>query len=281
MTLRSDLDLIAVYDPPAGQEESDGPRPLDPATYHARLWKRIISAVTVPTRDGALYEVDMRLRPSGNAGPVVTSLESFRRYHREQSWTWEHMALTRARVVAGPPVLAAALQAAIRETLTRPRAPDELAANVAEMRERIGREHPPASAWDAKYRPGGLIDIEFLVQYLQLAHGHAHPEVLEANTATALMRLADAALVDQETAADLLDTLRIWQAVQGYVRLTVEGVFHPEAASPAVRTALARLVLHQEDGPVDLARAERAIDAMAERAHGHYRRLVETRAGAP
>ncbi len=280
MTIRSDLDLIAVFDVADPSAESDGPRPLDPSSYHARLWKRIISAVTVPTRDGALYEVDMRLRPSGNAGPLVTSLEAFARYHADSAWTWEHMALTRARVIAGPADLVARLEAAVQGALTRPRDPARLVADVADMRERIAREHPPRSAWDAKYRRGGLVDIEFLAQYLQLRHAPARPEILSANTGQALARLADAGFLDADTAVDLMETLAMWQAIQGYVRLTVEGVFQPAEVSPAVSTALARLVLRRTEGPADFALAERAVEAMAERAYGHFRRLIETPAQA-
>ena len=113
MTPTSDLDLVFVYDTAEGAEMSDGARPLSASAYYARLAQRYINALTALTSEGALYEVDMRLRPSGTAGPLAASLAAFRRYHDEDAWTWEHMALTRARVVAGPPALAEAIAATV------------------------------------------------------------------------------------------------------------------------------------------------------------------------
>src|SRR3569623_1187457 len=124
MTASSDLDLVFVYDVPQGVEASNGPKPLSPTLYFARLAQRLIAALTTPTAAGALYEVDMRLRPTGNKGPVAVSLTSFSEYHARESWTWEHMALTRARLVAGPAGLREKVESEIRRRLTdaRPQA---------------------------------------------------------------------------------------------------------------------------------------------------------------
>ena len=123
MTLASDLDLILIYDAPRWPRRPDGastgPRPLAVSTYYARLSQRLISAITAPTAEGRLYEVDMRLRPSGNSGPIASSLAAFAQYQRDGAWTWEHMALTRARPVAGDPALCQRVAAAIRAALTR------------------------------------------------------------------------------------------------------------------------------------------------------------------
>src|SRR5262249_36859514 len=120
MTERSDLDLVFVYTYAEDAQASDGQKPLDPAQYFSRLGQRFIAALTAQTAAGPLYEVDMRLRPSGNKGPVSVRLSTFAEYHAgASSWTWERMALTRARVLSGPPELCAAVDAAIRAALTR------------------------------------------------------------------------------------------------------------------------------------------------------------------
>ena len=141
MTLASDLDLILIYDVPPCGETSDGPHPLPVPTYYARLSQRLISAITAPTAEGRLYEVDMRLRPSGSSGPIATSLVGFTRYQRESAWTWEHMALTRARPVAGDAALRRQIADAVAVILAAPRDPERLLLDVADMRRLIEVEH--------------------------------------------------------------------------------------------------------------------------------------------
>ena len=228
MTPASDLDLILVYDVPEDAGESDGPRPLPPAHYFARLSQRLISAVTVQTSEGNLYEIDMRLRPSGHAGPIASSVEAWVRYHDESSWTWEQMALTRARVIAGPDDLRKRVETLIRGALIRRRGPDTLLADMAEMRLRTDKEHHTNAIWEVKHLRGGLVDVEFIAQYLQLLHAHAHPEVLSPNTRTALARIRDAGLLDASVADRLIAALELWQGVQAMLRLTVEGTFGME-----------------------------------------------------
>jgi glutamate-ammonia-ligase adenylyltransferase len=219
MTARSDLDLIFVYATPAEGAVSDGPRPLPAAHYYARLSQSLISAMTAPTAEGRLYEVDMRLRPSGKAGPIAVSCESFRRYQQESAWTWEQLALTRARVIAGPPLLAHAIAAIIRSVLTAPRPADRLLADVAEMRALMARELGSQSLWDVKHRRGGLVDIEFISQYLQLREAHRDPSVLAPNTREALCRLRDSEVLEPAAADSLLAALRLWHEVQSRLRL--------------------------------------------------------------
>jgi glutamate-ammonia-ligase adenylyltransferase len=246
ITENSDLDLLFLYDDPvAGTDadagaRSDGPRPLAASQYFARLSQQLITAVSAPTAEGKLYDVDMRLRPSGNAGPIATSLAAFERYQAASAWTWEHMALTRARVVAGPDDLGAHAAAAIRTALTVPRDADKLRAAVLDMRARLARGHPPASLWDVKYADGGLIDVEFIAQYLQLLHAHRKPEVLDTNTGTALARLEETGAVTPEDAKCLIRAGRLWRTIQGMLRFTYEGVFNEEAAPAGLRLALAR-----------------------------------------
>jgi glutamate-ammonia-ligase adenylyltransferase len=140
MTLASDLDLIMVHE--AQAEGSDGPRPLSVTAYYARLAQRLIGAITAPTAQGRLYEVDMRLRPSGESGPIACSLEAFALYQRESAWTWERMALTRARPVAGEPALCRRIETAVTDALTAPRDPQRLLADIADMRLRIAAANP-------------------------------------------------------------------------------------------------------------------------------------------
>ena len=189
MTLASDLDLIMIYDVPPGGEMSDGPHPLPIASYYARLSQRLIGAITAPTAEGRLYEVDMRLRPSGASGPIATSLAGFARYQRESAWTWEHMALTRARPVAGDPALRRRIADEIGVVLGATRDARRLLIDVADMRRRIADENPRPSSWDLKNRPGGLIDLEFIVQYLVLREAASSPQVLRRDTAAALRAL--------------------------------------------------------------------------------------------
>ncbi|MEO3433773.1 bifunctional [glutamine synthetase] adenylyltransferase/[glutamine synthetase]-adenylyl-L-tyrosine phosphorylase [Inquilinus sp. CAU 1745] len=275
MSIRSDLDLIMVYDSGGLPPESDGDKPLAPTVYFARLIHRIIAAITAPTAEGALYDVDMRLRPSGNAGPVATALEAFTRYHDESAWTWEHMALTRARIIAGPPELTATLEGLIRGVLTRRRDPDTLLRDVADMRRRIGKQFPDRPIWEVKHTRGGMVDIEFIAQYLQLREAANHPDILSPNTATALGRLAEAGILEEEAAEDLKRALLLLQRAQLFLRLTVEGAFDPATAPDALKQALARSVLRDETETPDFETVAAMLAAALDRAHGHFRRLIE------
>ncbi|MFM2130614.1 MAG: glutamate-ammonia-ligase adenylyltransferase, partial [Pseudomonadota bacterium] len=246
ITEASDLDLLFLYDdPPAGAEDesasrSDGKRPLAASQYFARLSQQLITSVSAPTAEGKLYDVDMRLRPSGNAGPIATSLSAFEQYQATSAWNWEHMALTRARVVAGPDDLAGRTAAAIHAVLVGTRDPAKLRADVLDMRARLARGHPPSSPWDVKYVAGGLIDVEFITQYLQLRHAHERPEVLDTNTCAALGKLAEAGRLAPDAAECLIRANRLWRTIQGMLRFTYEGAFNEEAAPAGLKQALAR-----------------------------------------
>lgn len=179
----SDLDLVFLHDADS-QGSTDGKRPIDNAVFFTRLGQRIIHLLTTVTPAGALYEVDMRLRPSGNSGLLVTTLDAFAEYQRQQAWTWEHQALVRARVVAGEPTLAARFEEVRREILGRQRDPATLREEVVKMRRKM-REHLGSSAsdqrvgrFDIKQDAGGMVDIEFLCQYAVLSMGHEAPELL-------------------------------------------------------------------------------------------------------
>jgi len=180
LTHASDLDLVYLFSG-THESESDGPRPLRATDYFNRLAPRVTAALSVPTASGPLYDVDTRLRPSGTDGMLAVSLESFARYQNEQAWTWEHMALTRARPVFGSAEGRTALQAVIDDTLRRPRDPARLVADAVAMRAEMASHKAAKGRFDIKLGPGGLVDLEFAVHTLQLRHVVGlHPHLEDA-----------------------------------------------------------------------------------------------------
>ncbi len=221
MTFTSDLDLVFVYQVPKDVQGSDGERPLDPTTYFARFSQRLVNGITAPTAEGILYQIDMRLRPAGNAGPIATTLAGFLRYHREEAWVWEHMALTRARVLAGEQGFRDEVARSIVACICGDRDPQVLLADVASMRLRIARDKPAQGRWDLKMRPGGLIDCEFLAQYWQLLYGREHPEILLGATKEVFTALGRAGLIGEDEARELAEAVRFLRCLQAYIRLTL------------------------------------------------------------
>jgi [glutamine synthetase] adenylyltransferase / [glutamine synthetase]-adenylyl-L-tyrosine phosphorylase len=240
MTATSDLDLMVIYDFDAEEPESDGKRRLYGAQYFARFTQRLISALTVQTNYGVLYQVDMRLRPSGRSGPLATHIEGFISYQEREAWTWEHMALTRARVVAASSGFRTRVERAIRDVLCRPREPAAVAADVVEMRGAIAKEKGDADAWDLKYAAGGLIDIEFVAQYLQLVHAAASPQILDISTARVLEKAARGDLLAPEDAEVLRPAVRLYHDLTQILRLCLPGAFDPKTASAGVLGLLTR-----------------------------------------
>ena len=180
LTHASDLDLIFLF---TGDHsaESDGDRPLGATQYFNRLATRVVTALSVPTAAGPLYEVDTRLRPSGAQGPMAVTIESFLKYQNENAWTWEHMALTRARPVYGSAEACMELQEGIRAILRKEREPEELRKAVRKMRLDIVEHKPPKGPLDTKLMEGGLVDWEFIIHFLQLKTGSAlHPQLGQA-----------------------------------------------------------------------------------------------------
>ncbi len=277
MSFSSDLDLVTIYDAAEGAI-SDGNKPIDASLYYTRLTQRLISAITAPMAEGRLYDVDLRLRPSGEAGPVAAALVAFRRYHASSAWTWEHMALTRARVIAGPEPLTGRVTDAIRETLVTPRDPDKLLIDVAGMRRRIAEQHKPRNRWDFKYVPGGLTDVEFTVQYLLLREAPRAPGLLTTETATALDRLEAGGHLSADAAGDFRRAVRLAWRVQGLIRLTTQGAFDPKTAPLAMRAMLAaevaRATGRAPDHGVDFTEAETILDAILAASRRRYDALV-------
>ena len=259
MTAASDLDLILTYDFDPAAAQSDGARPLAPTHYYARLTQRLISALASATAEGTLYEVDMRLRPSGQQGPVATQFSSFVDYQTNDAWTWEHMALTRARVIAGPPLLRARVEAAIRSALVKPRDGAKIAADVQAMRARIAKEKGSEDIWDLKQVRGGLVDLEFIAQYLQLVHAAAHPEVLDQNTVEAYRKLRDAGVLAPAQAEILIPATRLVHDLTQVLRLCLEGPFDPLTAP----TGLKELLVLAGDAPDFAALETRLKETLA------------------
>ena len=240
MTAASDLDLIIVYDHAPAAITSDGARPISPSQYYARRSQRLITALTVATGEGGLYDVDMRLRPSGNKGPVAVSFETFTNYQAGEAWTWELLALTRARVIAGPPELSRRVEDVIRKSLTAGRDQAKTLADVAAMRARLDKERPGKSPWDLKEIKGGLFDIEFIVQGLQLIHAPRDANVLSFNTLDALKNLETIAALDKGVSERLHRATRLYQALTQILRLTIEGPFRPGDASSSLRALITK-----------------------------------------
>jgi [glutamine synthetase] adenylyltransferase / [glutamine synthetase]-adenylyl-L-tyrosine phosphorylase len=240
MTATSDLDLILIYDFDDKHPESDGKRPLYGAQYFARLTQRLINALTAQTNYGALYDVDMRLRPSGRAGPLATQIGGFAGYQESEAWTWEHMALTRARVVAATPGFGARVEKVIREIMQSPREPKLIAGDVVEMRAAIAKEKGDRDRWDLKYAAGGLIDIEFIAQYLQLVHAHAQPGILDTSTARVLDKAWALHLLPVEEAEVLRPAVQLYQDLTQILRLCLAGPFDAKTAGAGLLRLLAR-----------------------------------------
>ncbi len=269
MTATSDLDLIVVYDFDAAASQSDGERPLAPSQYYARFTQRLVTALTAPTAEGTLYEVDLRLRPSGQKGPVATQLSGFVDYQIREAWTWEHLALTRARVVSSDPTLKAQVEAAIHATLIHPRDRAKIAADVRDMRARIEAEKGADNIWDLKQVRGGLVDLEFIAQYLQLVSASAHPEVLDQNTCVAFQKLGEAGCLSTADAEALIISTRLIHDLTQVLRLCQDGIFDPSVAPKGLKELAARA----GDCPSFEALELKLKDILVEN-HARFERLV-------
>ena len=229
LTATSDLDLMLIYEP----EDETG------ANLATRFVQRLIAALSAPTEEGALYEVDMQLRPSGRAGPVAVKLSSFERYYREDAWTWEFMALTRIRPVAGDPELGRRILEAAREALRTKAADPKITEDVADMRRRMARERPSRSQWDVKLAPGGLVDMEFVIQHAILMAAADVPGAVIPTSMDAIKAIAAAGRLAPGEAAVLAEGLTFQLKLQQALRIASGDQFDPENASAGLKAWLA------------------------------------------
>lgn len=235
MTATSDVDLIVIFDA-GGVEMTDGRRPLDPRGWFAKATKTMITALSAPTAEGKLYDVDMRLRPSGGQGPVATALTSFERYQRHEAWVWEHMALTRARVVAGNASLAADVETLRREVIGGRKGDAKVLVEAAEMRTRLQQAGRDGSTWAVKDGAGGLQDIALVVQALALVEGRATGDV-PAQMASA----SDAGLISAAQSADLTQAYTLFSTLLQGGRLLTEGALDVSSTGEGGRAFLQRM----------------------------------------
>lgn len=240
MTASSDLDLILIYDHDKEQIQSDGPKPLSPAQYYTRYTQRLISAISAPTAEGELYEVDLRLRPSGRSGPVATQIESFIDYQTNKAWVWEHLALTRARCISGSQQLQAKINETINNVLAKKREQSTLAQEVMEMLDRIEAEKGTDNIWDIKQARGGQVDLEFICQYLQLNHAHTHPEILNTNTAQVFKNILKTDIIQNEIVSKVLETTLFYNRLIQIIRLCTKSGLDAETASEGLKNLLVK-----------------------------------------
>lgn len=251
----SDLDLIVIYDG-AGADGSDGPRPLGLRPYYARLTQALVTALTAPMAEGKLYDVDMRLRPSGRQGPVATALESFRSYQQTEAWTWEHLALTRARPLAGDASLRAEIEDLRRELMATKGQGAAVRSDVAAMRARLQAAKPAKGSWEAKNGPGRLMDVELMAETLALVA--ASP----ARGVEAQLRAGGkASHLSQSDQSVLTDAYRLFWRVQAATRLITA-----DTVDPATMGIGARAFILRETGMADVAALAAELDDRAARA---------------
>ena len=261
----SDLDLIAIYDAD-GVDYSEGRKPLAARTYYARLTQALVTALTAPMSEGRLYEVDMRLRPSGTQGPVATSVQSFKSYQQEQAWTWEHLALTRARPVAGNPDLQQEIEDFRIDLLARPSDARAVKSDVADMRARIAEAKSPAGLYDAKIGAGRLQDIELTAQTAALLAGSP-----DRTVATALNAGVAIGWLDAAECAALTEAYDVCWRVQTAGKLLSEKPLDPDAIGAGGRSFLAR-----EMGCDDIT----SVENLLSRSTSGAAEVIETLLGA-
>ncbi|MGU3574779.1 bifunctional [glutamine synthetase] adenylyltransferase/[glutamine synthetase]-adenylyl-L-tyrosine phosphorylase [Brucellaceae bacterium C25G] len=244
LTCGSDVDLILLYDHPEDVEYSDGEKPLAVSQYYMRMTQRLVAALSAPTAEGILYQVDLRLRPSGNKGPVATHVSSFDKYQRHEAWTWEHMALTRARAIHGDEALVTRINTIIDEVLSLPRDAAKTAEDVREMRKLLEEEKPARHIWDFKLKAGGMLDLEFIAQYAVLT-GHVEGKSTGKSTQTILGSLNDE-FVSVDLREKLTQTCQLYTNLSQTIRLCLGDDFKSEEFLPGMIELLCQ-VAHLPD----------------------------------
>ena len=239
MSAGSDLDLMTVYHPNNSTAASKIAG-LGPEAFYARFTQRLITALSAPTTEGGMYDVDLQLRPSGTKGPLAVSLRSFENYYSAEAEVWELLALTRARVIwSSSLAFGSQVSAAVEAAIRRPRDEAQTARAVREMRALLAQERPPLGFWDMKLNAGGLVDIEFTAQFLQLIKAHAHGPLLH-NTGEALIALVDQGFAPARAMKQMLNAWRLQQDLTQLLKVTLDDGADPESEPAALRMMLAR-----------------------------------------
>ena len=230
LTAGSDLDLLIVFEP-------DEDQALEAGGWFTRFAQRLITAISAETAEGNLYETDMRLRPSGRSGPVAVSLSAFDRYQHNDAWTWELMALTRLRIVAGNDTLGERIVDIAQDAIIHGRPDDERKADILDMRQRLWREKPPRGSWDIKLCEGGLVDLEFVLQQGMLRSGDRG--AVHATTTDAIEALTDNGYLSEEEAVTLGHAFRLLQSLQQVRRIAVGTEVSSQTFSRGLKNRLA------------------------------------------
>lgn len=269
LTSSSDLDIVVVYNGSEDATSTGTDRPFPASAYYIRLTQRLVSALTSLTQQGRLFEVDLRLRPNGDKGPLACSTGAFAKYQANDAWTWEHMALTRTRILYGSDAIKAEIEAGIAGGLHKPREPDALLVAVAEMRKKMRQAQDSGGVWNIKRMPGGLIDVEFIVQYLLLRH----PDLRSADDpgiAAAISRLADHGALSAADARTLTDAFELWSRLMGLLRLSLPDT----AAQPPFPAGLADR-LAKSAQVADIEQLERHIRQIADAVAVIYQAVID------
>lgn len=222
LTHTSDLDIVFLYDGDDSGDYSDGPKPLSANVYYTRLAQHIITAITALTPEGRLFDIDTRLRPSGNQGPLAVSIRAFDDYYKDGAWVWEFMALTRARTIYGPTDLVTAINLCVRSALERGPNRTSMAEDVLEIREKLAEQFTKKTPWDVKHARGGLVDIEFICQFLALGARESLDVGALQNTNECLHHLYEANALDEATYKSLVNAYQLQRTLQALLRLCLE-----------------------------------------------------------
>lgn len=270
LTFSSDLDLTFVYHTENPDALSDGERSFTASVYFNRLCQRLLGVLTALSREGRLYEVDTRLRPLGSDGPLAASLEGYEKYFTESAWTFEYMALTRARVIRAPKNLRAELEQIIRRNLTQSLDADKIRHDVTSMRQKVAQEFGTQNPWNVKYIRGGLMDMDFIAQYLQLVHGHDHPAILAASSPEAYTQLQSAGLLEAEAAHILDRSYGLMSLLLHLLRLCSDGTLDEATAPEGLKTLLAEQLKF-----ADFATLQSTLIKMQADVYNLYRHILE------
>ncbi|MFC3050954.1 bifunctional [glutamine synthetase] adenylyltransferase/[glutamine synthetase]-adenylyl-L-tyrosine phosphorylase [Kordiimonas pumila] len=271
LTHTSDLDIIFLYHTKNMDAVSDGEKPLTPSLYFSRLGQNIITAITALTPEGRLFEVDTRLRPSGSQGPLVVTLKTFEEYYTTSAWTWEHMALTRARIILAPEAMKAPLTKAVMNVLTQPRDTNDLLLAVADMREKLFSQFGSTSIWSIKHCRGGMIDMEFICQYLLLKEGAAIPSIFHSNLTKAIKRLETAKVLHKQDATLLLDAQSYEQKIQSILRLCLGS---SPKSSDEIAEGLQQVLIDATKAP-NFEALEKTLKEKQHKVFNLYKKLIE------